>query len=77
MLKKYLSVPSHVLEYEPIQIREDLSYEEQPVQILASDVKLLKNRSIPLIKVLWKNHNVEEATWEKEDDMKIKYPHLF
>ncbi|KAL5546069.1 hypothetical protein UlMin_005756 [Ulmus minor] len=62
MLRKYISDPSHVLESEPIEIREDLTYEEQPVQILDRKDKALHNKVIPLVKVLWRNHKVEEAT---------------
>ncbi|KAL5544957.1 hypothetical protein UlMin_008741 [Ulmus minor] len=57
-------------------IREDLTYEEQPVQILDRKDKALRNKVIPLVKVLWRNHKVEEATWEREDGMRAKYPHL-
>ena len=77
MLQKYVSDPSHVLESEPIGIREDLTYEEQPVQILDRKDKALRNKVIPLVKVLWRNHKMEEATWEREDGMRAKYPHLF
>ncbi|KAL5563785.1 hypothetical protein UlMin_033532 [Ulmus minor] len=71
MLKKYVSDPSHVLEHEPIQVNEDLTYEEKPVQILDRKDKTLRNKVIPLVKVLWRNHKIEEATWEREDDMRI------
>lgn len=37
------------------------SYEEEPVQILDIEVKKLKNKRIPSVKVLWKNHKVEES----------------
>ncbi|KAL5563812.1 hypothetical protein UlMin_033559 [Ulmus minor] len=77
MLKKYVSDPSHVLEHEPIQVNEYLTYEEKPVQILDQKDKTLRNKVIPLVKVLWRNHKVEEATWEREDDMRISYPELF
>ena len=69
--------PSHVLEYELINVREDLSYEEQPVQILDRKDQVLRSRTISLVKVVWRNHTVQEATWEKEEDMKEKYPYLF
>ncbi|KAL5556962.1 hypothetical protein UlMin_039198 [Ulmus minor] len=77
MLRKYVSDPSHVLVSEPIEVREDLTYQEQPVQILDRKDKALRNKVIPLVKVLWRNHKVEEATWEREDEMRAKYPHLF
>ncbi|KAL5554209.1 hypothetical protein UlMin_041610 [Ulmus minor] len=76
MLRRYVSDPSHVLENEPIEVHEDLTYEEQPVQILDRKDKTLRNKVISLVKVLWRNHKVEEATWEREDEMRTKYPHL-
>ena len=77
MLKKYNLDPSHVLNHEPIEVHEDLTYEERPVRILAREEKVLRNKVIPLVKVLWRNHEVEEATWEREDDMKKSHPELF
>ncbi|KAL0549424.1 hypothetical protein IC582_013906 [Cucumis melo] len=77
MLRKYVPDPSHVVDYEPLEIDENLSYTEQPVEVLAREVKTLRNKEIPLVKVLWRNHRVEEATWEREDDMKSRYPGLF
>ncbi|KAL0544581.1 hypothetical protein IC582_019698 [Cucumis melo] len=77
MLRKYMTDPSHVVDYDPLEIDENLSYAKQPVKILAREVKMLRNREIPLVKVLWKNHNIEEATWEREDDMRARYPELF
>ena len=77
MLRKYIADPSHVLKYEAWQLQPNLLYEEKPVQILDRRLKELRNKSIPLVKVLWRNQLVEEATQEKEDEMKIKYPELF
>ncbi|KAA0056708.1 pol protein [Cucumis melo var. makuwa] len=77
MLRKYVPDPSHVVDYEPLKIDENLSYTEQPVEVLAREVKTLRNKEIPLVKVLWRNHRVEEATWEREDDMRSRYPELF
>ena len=77
MLRKYISDPSHVLETPEIELRDDLSYEEQPVQILGREEKELRNKTISLVKVLWRNHLVEEATWEREDQMRSQYPYLF
>ena len=62
MLRKYISHPSHVLVSEPIEVQEDLTYEEQPVQIQDRKDKELHNKVIPLVKVLWRNHKVGEAT---------------
>ncbi|KAL0543903.1 hypothetical protein IC582_019008 [Cucumis melo] len=77
MLRKYVPDPSHVVDYEPLEIDENLSYTEQPVEILAREVKTLRNKEIPLVKVLWRNHRIEEATWEREDDMRSRYSELF
>ncbi|KAL0533446.1 hypothetical protein IC582_030286 [Cucumis melo] len=77
MLRKYVPDPSHVVDYEPLEIDENLSYTEQPVEVLAREVKTLRNKEIPLVKVLWRNHRVEETTWEREDDIRSRYPELF
>ena len=77
MLRKYVPDPSHVLKEQPVQIKENLSYEEEPVEILDSKVQELRNKTVRYVKVLWKNHAREEATWEGEQQIKEKYPHLF
>ena len=77
MLKKYISDPSHILRQEPIEVHEDLTYEEKPIKIIDRQEKKLRNKVIPLVKVQWKNHKSEEATWEREDDMKNSYPEMF
>ncbi|KAL5769927.1 hypothetical protein ACOSP7_014081 [Xanthoceras sorbifolium] len=77
MLRKYRSDPSHRVQAESIEIRPDLSYEEEPVQILDRKIKELRNKRVPLVKVLWRNHKVEEATWESEETMRQQYPQLF
>ena len=66
-----------MLEAPEIELRDDLSYEEQQVQILEREEKELRNKKISLVKVLWRNHLVEEATWEREDQIRSQYPHLF
>jgi len=58
-------------------VKECLSYEEIPVQILDRQVRKLRTKEVASVKVLWRNQFVEEATWEAEEDMKTRYPHLF
>ena len=70
MLRKYRSDPSHVVSSETIELRLDMTYEEETVEILAHEVKELRNKKIPLVKVLWRNHKTEEATWESEETMR-------
>ncbi|XP_017633951.1 uncharacterized protein LOC108476287 [Gossypium arboreum] len=74
-LKRYRSDPSYLISTEDIEIRPDLSYEEESVKILAREVKELRNKRVPLVKR--SSHNIEEATWESEDTMRSQYPHLF
>ncbi|XP_074265674.1 uncharacterized protein LOC141588118 [Silene latifolia] len=76
-LRKYVSDPSHVLEVENIELDEALTYAEVPIKILNSKVCKTRNGEIVFLKVLWYNHNVEEATWEPEEAMRERYPHLF
>ncbi|XP_049368379.1 uncharacterized protein LOC125833273 [Solanum verrucosum] len=77
MLRRYRSDPSHVLPVESIEVNPDFTYNEEPIQIEAREVKKLRNKRIHLVKVLWRNHSGKEATWEREEDMRTQYPHLF
>ncbi|KAA3484769.1 reverse transcriptase [Gossypium australe] len=54
-----------------------MTYEGEPIKNLARDIKQLRNKSIALVKLLWKKHDVEEATWEPEEAMREQYPNLF
>ncbi|KAK8510548.1 hypothetical protein V6N12_055477 [Hibiscus sabdariffa] len=71
------SDPSHVMPVEEIELNPDLSYDEEPIEILASDSKVLRGRTIELVKLKWRHRGVEEATWERKDDMREQYPYLF
>ena len=62
MFRRYRSNPSHVVSSKTIELRPDLTYE--PIEILAREVKELRKKRIPLVKVLWRNHKTEEATWK-------------
>lgn len=57
-----------------MQLKENLSYEEEPAQILDRKEQVLHSKTITLVKMLWRNHGVEKATWMSEDQMKDKYP---
>ena len=76
-LRKYVPDSKHVIEYEPLQIQENLSYEEIPIKILDRKEQVLRTKTIPIVKVLWRNHSTEEATWAAEEEMRQKYPNLF
>ncbi|WMV08600.1 hypothetical protein MTR67_001985 [Solanum verrucosum] len=66
MLKKCVGDPSHIIPTKEIHI-----------QILDCQVRKLRTKEVASVKVLWRNQFVEESTWEAEEDMKKRYPHLF
>ncbi|WMV54817.1 hypothetical protein MTR67_048202 [Solanum verrucosum] len=77
MLKKCIRDPPFIIPLEGLGVDESHSYEEISIKILDQQVKRLRNKEIASVKVLWRNHLVEGATWEVEADMKSRYPHLF
>ncbi|GJU64579.1 putative reverse transcriptase domain-containing protein [Tanacetum coccineum] len=76
-LKKYLSDDTLVIPLEEIQLDDKLNFIEEPVEIMDREVKKLKRRRIPIIKVRWNARRGPEYMWEREDQFKSKYPHLF
>ena len=77
MIRKYIPDPSHIIKYEPMVIDKDLSYVKEPTQIVDKKEKILRNRVIPLVKVICRYYSGEETTWELEEEMMKAYPHLF
>ncbi|KAK8980910.1 hypothetical protein V6N11_048039 [Hibiscus sabdariffa] len=77
MLRRYRSDMSHVMPIEEVELNPDMSYDEEPIEILASDSKVLRGRTIELVKVKWRHRGVEEATWERKEDMIEQFPYLF
>jgi hypothetical protein len=61
-LRKYVHDPSHVISFKPLKIQENLTYEEMLIQILNHKEQQLRKKTIPLVKILWRNHGVEEAS---------------
>ena len=76
-IQKYVPDPSHILSLDKIQLKSNTSYQAQPVEILDRGEKTLRNKVIPLVKVLWQSIDSLEITWEKEQDMKDAHPELF
>ncbi|GJY89622.1 ribonuclease H-like domain-containing protein [Tanacetum coccineum] len=66
----------HVVSYPFGQIREDLSYTEEPESILDRQVRVMRKKTIPFVKILWRNHPEREATWETEESIRTSYPHF-
>ena len=77
MLRKYISNPSHILKTPPIELEEDLSFEVQSVAIVDQEMKQLRSKVIPMVKVLWKNDTIKKMTWETEASMRSHYSYLF
>ena len=62
---------------EELDIREDLSYKEYLVRILEIADRIIRSKIIRMCKVQWNKHSMDEATWEREEDLRSDYPNLF
>nr|GEV96239.1 putative reverse transcriptase domain-containing protein [Tanacetum cinerariifolium] len=76
-LKKCFINEPLAIPLEEIQIDGKLYFIEEPVEIMDQEVKRLNQSRIPIVKVRWNSRRWPEFTWEREDQMKKKYPHLF
>lgn len=77
MLRKYESDPTHILDFEEIEVDDQMTYLEKLVRIEDRKKQVLQNKTMSLVKVIWQHHGMEEVTWESEELMKLQYPHLF
>ncbi|GKD68878.1 putative reverse transcriptase domain-containing protein [Tanacetum coccineum] len=76
-LKKCLADVNLHVPLEEIKIDDKLRFVEEPIEIMDREVKKLKRSWIPIVKVHWNSRRGPEFTWEREDEMKHKYLHLF
>nr|GFA05827.1 putative reverse transcriptase domain-containing protein [Tanacetum cinerariifolium] len=76
-LKKCLSDESLSIPLDEVQLNDKLHFIKEPAEIMDREVKRLKQSRIPIVKVRWNSHRGPEYTWEREDQMKSNYPHLF
>ncbi|GJT67268.1 hypothetical protein Tco_1018748 [Tanacetum coccineum] len=76
-LKKCLSDESLVIPMKELQLDDKLNFVEEPVEVMDREIKQLKRSRIPIIKVRWNSKRGPEFTWEREDEIRAKYPHLF
>ncbi|GJV97025.1 putative reverse transcriptase domain-containing protein [Tanacetum coccineum] len=60
-----------------IQNDDKLNFIKEPVEIMDREVKRLNQSHIPIMKVHWNSRRGPEFTWEREEQMQKKYPHLF
>ena len=77
MLRKYTPYPAHVVDWGQKEVDTDGTFEEGLVCILDSRDKVLRCRTVRLVRVLWRYYGVEESKWEREDTMQATYPFLF
>jgi hypothetical protein len=76
-LKKFIPDPFQPVELDSIDLRSDLTFQPEPEKIIDRDVKTLRNKEIPIVKVVWRGSPDGEATWELESEMLGQYPFLF
>ncbi|GJY79179.1 putative reverse transcriptase domain-containing protein [Tanacetum coccineum] len=76
-LKKCMADEPLAIPLDEIQVDDKLNFIEEPVEIMDREVKRLKQSRIPIVKVCWNSKRGPEFTWEREDQMQKKYPHLF
>jgi len=75
---QYTHDSTQTIVHEPLEIDPNgLTYEEQPVKIADHRVKQLRNKIIPLVKVLWTHHGITKVTWETKEEMRNRLPYLF
>jgi hypothetical protein len=76
-LKKCLHVPKEQIPMGDLDAKEDLSYQEHHVRILKTSERVTRNKRIKMCKVQWSHHTEDEATWEREEELKIEFPSFF
>jgi hypothetical protein len=75
-LKKCIKVLTEIVETRTIEIEPDLSYTEQPIQILDTKERVTRRKKIKMYKILWDHHTEEEATWETESYLQRNFPNF-
>nr|GEW96770.1 reverse transcriptase domain-containing protein [Tanacetum cinerariifolium] len=74
---KFLSDESLIIPMKELKLDDKLNFVEDPVEIMDREIKQLRQSHIPIIKVRWNSKRGPEYTWEHEDEIRAKYPHLF
>jgi hypothetical protein len=76
-LKTCLCVPEEQIPLEDLDVKEDLSYQEYPVKILETIERATRNKRVKMCKVQWSHHTEEEATSEREEELKTEFLSFF
>ena len=76
-LRCCFSYPIREVDHETPDLQDNLSYREYPMRILDQAEHTTRRRNLKFLKVQWSNHSEKEATWEREDRLRLEYPALF
>ncbi|WMV09616.1 hypothetical protein MTR67_003001 [Solanum verrucosum] len=76
LLKKCVGDPASIVPLESVVVKDSLTYEEVPVEIIGHLVRSFRNKEVSSLKVLWRSQSTEGATWEIEAAMMANYRHL-
>jgi hypothetical protein len=76
-LKKCLRVLKEQLPMEDLSVQDDLTYIEYPIKILDTLTRVTRSKVIKMCEVQWSHYGEDEATWEREEELHVDFPHLF
>jgi hypothetical protein len=76
-LKKCLCVTEEQLPMEELSVQGDLTYTEYPIKILDTLTRVTRSKVIKMCKVQFSHHGEDEATWERQEELRVDFPHLF
>ncbi|GKB99863.1 hypothetical protein Tco_0986000, partial [Tanacetum coccineum] len=76
-LKKCLSDESLIIPMKELRLDDKLNFVEEPIEIMNREVKQLRKSHIPIVKLRWNSKRGPEFMWERKDQIRAKYPHLF
>jgi hypothetical protein len=72
-----LRVPEEQVPLEDLVTSEDLTYQEYPIKLLDTSERVTRNKKIWMCKVQWSHRTEEEATWEREEELKAEFSNFF
>jgi hypothetical protein len=72
-----MRVPEEQIPMKDLDAKEDLSYQEYPVKVLETSERVTQSKKIKMYKTQWSHHTEEEATWEKEEELKTEFSSFF
>ena len=76
-LRRCFSDPIRGVDHETLDLQDNLTYREYPVRILDQAERVTRRHNIKFLKVQWSHHSEREATWEREDRLRLEYPTFF